>query len=316
MRIFRHFKGLPGEVRGSAVAIGNFDGVHLGHRAVIGEAGRIARAGGRPWAVLTFEPHPKAFFRPAGEPFRLTPFRAKARRIAGLGVDHLVVLRFNAGLAQMPADRFIEDILADGLGASHVVAGYDFAFGHRRQGTCALLLKKGAELGFGVTSLRAVADKSGAVHSATRARQALCAGDPRGAAAILGRPFEIEGRVARGDARGRALGYPTANIGLGDSLRPAAGVYAVRAGWEEDGAVQWRGGVANLGRRPTFGGEDLLLEIHVFDFAGDLYGRHLRVELIDFVRPEKKFDGIEALKAQIAQDSDRARRILAAAPQG
>ncbi len=314
MRIFRHFKGLPDDVRGAAVAIGNFDGVHLGHRAVIGEAGRIAKAGGLPWAVLTFEPHPTALFRPNSEPFRLTPFRAKARQIAALGVDALIVLRFDRTFASLEAEEFIARVLVDGLAARHVVSGYDFAFGRGRKGDCAMLLKKGAQLGFGFTSLQAVADEGGGALSSTRARQCLKNADPRGAAEILGRPFEIEGRVRPGDRRGRTIGFPTANLGLGSSLRPAAGVYAVRAALSRTDGQDWRSGVANLGRRPTFGGaEDLALEAHLFDFSGDLYGRMLRVALIDYLRPEKKFDGIESLKAQIAQDGDRARRLLAAA---
>jgi riboflavin kinase/FMN adenylyltransferase len=308
MRIFRHFKGLPASARNAAVAIGNFDGVHLGHQAVIGEAGRIARAARLPWAVLTFEPHPRRLFRPDDPPFRLTPFRAKARSIAALGVDALIVLRFDRAFAAQTADAFVSDVLVKGLGAHHVVSGYDFAFGKGRQGNCALLLQKGAELGFDFTSIQAVKGPDGQVYSATRAREVLAGGDPRAAAAILGRPFEIEGRVAPGDKRGRTIGYPTANLHLGKSLRPAAGVYAVRVGL---GDKTWTG-VANFGRRPTFGdGKDLLLEVHLFDFSGDLYGKAIRVALIDFLRPEKKFDGIEDLKAQIARDADRARRIFA-----
>lgn len=313
MRIFRHFNGLPDDVRGAVVAVGNFDGVHLGHQAVIGEAGRIAQSGGLPWAVLTFEPHPTALFRPNTEPFRLTPFRAKARRIAALGVNALIVLRFDRKFASLEAEQFVGRVLVDGLAARHVVSGYDFAFGRGRQGDCAMLLRKGAELGFDFTSLQAVADEGGGALSSTRARQCLKDGDPRAAAEILGRPFEIEGRVRTGDRRGRTIGFPTANLGLGTILRPAAGVYAVRVALP--GTGEWRPGVANLGRRPTFGGaEDLSLETHLFDFSGDLYGKMLRVALVEYLRPEKKFDGIESLKAQIAQDGDRARRLLAAAP--
>jgi riboflavin kinase/FMN adenylyltransferase len=311
MEIFRHFNALPARARNAAVAIGNFDGVHLGHQAVIGEAGRIARAGGFPWAVLTFEPHPTSLFRPNAEPFRLTPFRAKTRQIAALGVDVLIVLRFDRNFASLEADDFVNRVLVEGLKAHHVVAGYDFAFGKGRRGDVAMLVEKGRMLGFGFTSLSAVGDDGGEVFSATRARQCLKSGDPKGAAAILGRPFEIEGKVLSGDQRGRTIGYPTANLKLRDSLRPSAGVYAVRVGIEGREGMDWRAGVANIGKRPTFGGEDLVLEAHLFDFAGDLYGRTLRVALIDFLRPEKKFDGIEALKAQIAQDSDRARQILA-----
>jgi riboflavin kinase/FMN adenylyltransferase len=310
MRVFRHFEALPAAVRGAAVAVGNFDGVHLGHRAVIDEAGVIAKDSGRPWAVLTFEPHPRRLFQPDAPPFRLTPFHAKARAIQTLGVDVLVVQRFNRAFSLLGAEGFVSDVLVKGIGASHVVAGYDFVFGHKRKGDCQLLLAMGKRLGFGFTAVNAVEDPTGQVYSSTRVRERLEAGDPKGAQAILGRPFEIEGRVIQGDRRGRAIGFPTANLRLGQYLRPAAGVYAVRA---TVSGGEWQDGVANLGNRPTFAGRDVLLETFLFDFSGDLYGRRLRVRLVDYLRPEKKFDGIEELKAQIAADSARARQILAAA---
>jgi riboflavin kinase/FMN adenylyltransferase len=311
MRIFRHFNGLPASVRGAAVAVGNFDGVHPGHRAVIAEAGVIAKDAGRPWAVLTFEPHPRRLFQPDAPPFRLTPLRAKAREIRDLGVDAMIVQRFDRAFSMRTAEAFVTEVLVKGIGASHVVAGYDFVFGHKRQGNCQLLLAMGDSHGFGFTAVNAVQDPSAQVYSSTRVRERLLAGDPKGAQAILGRPFEIEGRVAMGDKRGRTIGFPTANLRLGPYLRPAGGVYAVRASSDDGGA--WLDGVANLGQRPTFGGTDLLLETFLFDFSGDLYGRRLRVRLVDYLRPEKKFDGIDELKAQIAADSQKARRILAAA---
>lgn len=312
MRIFRHFDALPREARGAAVAIGNFDGVHRGHRAVIGEAGQIAHAQNLPWAVLTFEPHPRNVFQPDVEPFRITPFRAKARAIADLGVDHLIVLRFDRHFAGRPADAFVIDILAEGLGARHVIAGYDFVFGKGRGGNCELLLRMGKTLGFDFTAVSAVADASGEVLSSTRIRKSLADGDPKTAASILGRPFEIEGRVRHGQARGRTIGFPTANIAMGRYLTPALGVYAVKAAIEAaDGDMAWHKGVANLGRRPTFDGEGVVLEVFLFDFSGDLYGKRMRVQLIDYLRPEMKFDGIERLKAQIGDDSAKARRVLA-----
>jgi riboflavin kinase/FMN adenylyltransferase len=320
MRVFRHSADLPPAAQGSVVAIGNFDGVHRGHQAVIGEAVRRAKAAGRPSAVLTFEPHPRRFFRPETPPFLPTRLRTKARVLAALDVDNLVVLRFNAALAGLTAEAFIDRILVDGLRATQVIIGYDFVFGQGRRGNPDLLRDRLATKGIATMVMPPVAaphaepdgDSEGLIYSSTGVRDALRAGDPRAAARLLGRPFEIEGRVRRGDARGRLLGFPTANIWLGDYLRPALGVYAVRARLD-DGATQAPlTGVANLGLRPTFGGTEPRLEVHLFDYAGDLYGRRLRVELIEFVRPERKFDGIEALKAQIAADAQAARAALAA----
>jgi riboflavin kinase/FMN adenylyltransferase len=313
MRIFRHDTVAAAE-RGAVVAIGNFDGVHLGHQAVIGEAGRIARAAGVPHAVLTFEPHPRRVFRPDDPPFRLTPFRAKARHLEGLGVDLLFTLHFDHALAGKSATDFIETVLVRNLGVRHAVVGYDFVFGHQRQGTPALLEARGAALHFGVSVVGPIGAPGGAVYSSTRIREFLVAGKPREAAGLLGRFWEIEGRVERGDARGRTIGFPTANVMLDDHLRPAAGVYAVRVGIEEGGQTLWHDAVANLGQRPTFGGSDLRLEAHLFDFDGDLYGRHLRVALIEHLRRERKFPGIEALKAQIAADAAQARALLKVVP--
>lgn len=311
MHVFRHFENLPDEVRGASVAVGNFDGVHLGHRSVIGEAGRIARDQGIPWAVLSFEPHPRSLFTPDIEPFRLTPFRIKARHIEELGVDALIVLHFNKEFASLSADDFVKTVLIDGLNARHVVSGYDFVFGHKRAGNCELLLHKGKEEGFDFTCVSAV-DDGETIYSSTRVRKCLQSGDPKGAAALLGRPFEIEGRVEHGDERGRTIGFPTANLHLGEYVRPAHGVYAVRAGIDEGTATTWIDGVANFGNRPTFDKKDAIFEAHLFDFDGDLYGRHLRIQLIDFIRDEKKFDGLDELKAQIALDGENARKILAA----
>ena len=210
MRIYRHYDALPADARGAAVAIGNFDGVHPGHQTVIHEAGLIAGDMCRPWTVLTFEPHPRAFFTPDSEPFRLTPFRSKAQRIAELGADLLIVQRFDKAFSSLPAEDFVNTVLVDGLGAGHVVSGYDFVFGHKRGGNCELLLAMGAKKGFGFTAVNAQTDSSGEAYSSTRVRERLGDADPRGAAAILGRDFEIEGRVARGEARGKSIGFPTA----------------------------------------------------------------------------------------------------------
>ena len=314
MRIYRHYQTLPNEARGAAIAVGNFDGVHKGHQAVIGEAGRIARAGGIPWAVLTFEPHPRRVFQTDQPPFRLTSMRAKARALESLGVDAMIVQRFNRDFSQQPAETFVQNVLVDGFGANHVIAGYDFVFGHKRGGNCELLLSMGKKLGFGFTAVSAINDDEGTVYSSTRVRGCLNDGDVRGAAAILGRYFSYEGRVSHGDQRGRTIGFPTLNLHLGSTVRPALGVYAVRVGILEGGETVWHDGVANVGKRPTFGGEDVILEAHLVDFSGDLYGKLIAVTLIDFIRAEKKFDGLEALRAQIAADTRIAQNILADAP--
>ena len=313
MRIYRHYGDLPAAMRGAAVAIGNFDGVHHGHRVVIGEAGRIAAAAGIPWAVLTFEPHPRTVFWPDTGPFRLTPFRAKARHVAELGVDCMIVLRFDDRFLRHPAADFVDSVLVGGLAAKHVVSGYDFVFGHGREGNCEMLLQMGKERGFGFTAVQAVRDSATAVYSSTRVREFLNEADPGAAARMLDRFFEIEGRVVRGDGRGATIGYPTANVHMGAYLRPTNGVYAVRAGIERRGGTVWYEGVANIGRRPTFAGDAVSLEIHLFDFEGDLYGRRMRVAFIEFLRAEMKFSGVEELTAQIAEDSIRARHVLAQA---
>lgn len=311
MRIFRHSSAAAAD-RGSVVALGNFDGVHLGHQAVIGQARDLARAAGAPFAVLTFEPHPRSVFKPDTPPFRLTPFRAKARFLESLGVELLFTLHFDRAFAQKSAESFIEDVLIHGLGARHVVVGYDFVFGNRRRGTAELLGAEGRQRGFGVSVVAPVESGAGALYSSTRIRDHLVAARPREAANLLGRPWEIEGRVATGDRRGRTIGFPTANLALADYLRPAAGVYAVRAGIGEGSATTWYAAAANLGFRPTVGGQDLRLETHLFDFDGDLYGQHLRVAFIEHLRPERRFDGLDALKAQIAEDCRQAKAVLAA----
>jgi len=312
MRIYRHFETLPKEARGAVIAVGNFDGVHLGHQAVINEAGHIARASNQPWAVLTFEPHPRRIFNPDQPPFHLTPFRSKVYAIEKLGVDFLIVQRFNRLFSERPAEDFIADVLVRGFGAHHVVAGYDFVFGHKRGGNCELLLAVGKKLGFGFTAVSAADDSLGEVYSSTRVRNFLRVGDVRSAAKILGRPFEIEARIAHGDQRGRTIGFPTLNVHLGSAIRPLLGVYAVRIGYVTDDskAERWMNGVANIGMRPTFGGDSVVLEAHAFDFEGDLYGYRVTVQLIDFIRVEKKFDGLDALKAQITADCETAQKIL------
>ena len=277
---------------------------------------------------------------PGQPPFRLTPFRAKARLIEAMGVDILIVQRFNKAFSMLEAKDFVLGALVKGINASHIVSGYDFVFGHNRSGHCDLLLAMGEKEGFGFTAVNAIKDETGEAYSSTRVRERLMAGDPRGAAVVLGRDFEIEGRVIRGENRGRGIGFPTANLTLGSALRPVNGVYAVRVAIQEartgeartginkqeapgeaarpgvspgnkkSGEEQWLPGVANLGVRPTFGGDGIVLEVFLFDFDDDLYAKRLRVRLIDYLRPEKKFDGIDDLKAQIALDCDKAKEIL------
>jgi riboflavin kinase / FMN adenylyltransferase len=310
MRVFRHTNASD-DARGAVVAAGNFDGVHLGHQAVLGEAKALARRLDAPFAVLTFEPHPRVVFQPGLPPFRLTPFRAKSRELETLGVDLLFTLHFDLAFAQKTAEEFVAEVLVAGLGIKAVVVGYDFVFGNKRRGTAELLKTEGSKHGFDVKVVAPASAAGGVVYSSTQIREHLVAGRPRDAAALLGRPWEIDGRVDLGDKLGRTIGFPTANIDLADYLRPAPGVYAVRAGIEEGGKTEWHDGAANLGWRPTVGGKDLRLEAHLFDFRGDLYGKHLRVAFIERLRPEQRFAGLDALKAQIAADCQKAREILA-----
>lgn len=310
MAIYRHVTDLPPEARGAVVAIGNFDGVHKGHQVVIGEAERRARAQGAGLAVLTFEPHPRRFFQPDAPPFELTPFRLKARLIEALGVDDLFVLPFNEALARLSPADFARTVLVEGLAVRHVVVGDNFRFGHKRAGDTAALEDLGRELGFGVTVLTRQAAPIGEPYSSTAVRRYLKAGDPTRAAFLLGRYYEIEGRVQTGARLGRKLGFPTANIPMAGLLEPARGVYAVRAGIDRGDRTLWRAGVANLGVRPTLAEGALLLEVHLFDCDEELYGKHMRVALVEHLRPEWKFDDLEAMRRQMIEDAHRARVIL------
>ena len=312
MRILRHYVEFPASLRGGVVALGNFDGVHYGHQKVIGTAKSLAEAAGVACGVMSFEPHPRELFDVCKESFRLTPFRIKARLIEALGLDFLLMQRFDREFASHTAEEFVVQVLVAGLGVSHVVVGYDYVFGRGRGGDVAFLKEAADRYGFGVTCLEPAMTEDGAIYSSTRIREALVSGRPREAARLLGRSWEIEGRVEHGDARGRTIGFPTANIELADYLHPATGVYAVMAGIDRGGSTQWCPGVANFGKRPTFDHEDVLLEVHLFDFDGDLYGRHLRVGLVEYLRPERKFSGLQSLKLQIEEDCQAARQMLAA----
>ena len=310
MRILRHYRNPPAEAKSAVVALGNFDGVHRGHQALITEADRIAHETQRPLAALVFEPYPREFFRPGDEPFRLTPFRAKARLLSELGVEFLIVLGFDAEMAGKLAQDFVIDVLVRELEAHHVVVGEDFRFGKGRGGDVTVLGYMGEMEGFGVTVFEAVAE-GGEKISSSKVRAALKERRPEEAARLLGHWWSIEAHVASGDKRGRALGFPTANLKLEHTLQPAFGIYAVRARTHDGRAYD---GVANFGVRPMFKLPTPLMEVHLFDFSGELYGEVLAVELIAYLRGEETFEGVEALKAQIAADCDAARRILAVTP--
>jgi riboflavin kinase/FMN adenylyltransferase len=314
MQIHRGYWSLPKAALHGVVAIGNFDGVHRGHRALIEAAGAQAREHGAPLGVVTFEPHPREVLAPDTAPPRLTPLRVKARLLAELGVEHLFALTFNEHLMRKSPEAFVHDVLAGGLGIRHVVVGYDFRFGHRRAGDPDTLRRLGEEYGFGVTVIEPVAWR-GHVCSSSRVRAAIAAGDVALARDLLGHPFLTEGRVVVGARRGRELGYPTANLRPGRrGLWPADGIYAVRAAWQAaDGAV-WHDAVASLGVRPTFGAGERLLEVHLFDRNVALYGRRLCCAFIERLRAEAQFATIEDLKAQMDRDCAAARAALAAAP--
>lgn len=310
MHVFRTWSEVPAALKGGVIALGNFDGLHLGHQAVIGRALALARAKGAAAAVMTFEPHPRMFFKPDQEPFRLSPFRMKARVIEALGVDYLYVQTFDKEFSQRSPENFVGEILVGGLGLSHIVVGYDYVFGHQRKGNVQVLRELAAKYGFEVTAVEKLAAGEERF-SSTAIRNLLRAGKPREAARMLGRYWEIEGRVVAGDKRGRQLGFPTANLPYRDYLHPKKGVYAIRAGVDHGAETIWHDGVANFGNRPTFDNSDVLLEAHLFATNEDLYGKHLRVALIDYIREEKKFETLEALKAQVAADSKAAHRLLA-----
>jgi riboflavin kinase/FMN adenylyltransferase len=304
-RIVRDWRAVPPGARGAAVALGNFDGVHLGHRAVLAAA-HAARPD-TPLAVLSFEPHPRQLFRPEDPPFRLMTAGERAAALAACGVSVLFEMEFDQEFSWLEAEAFVADVLCEGIGAAHLACGPDFAFGHRRGGDTALLARRAEAAGVGLTLVPPLTDAAGPI-SSTRIRRDLQDGYPARAAAGLGRPWEIGGVVEHGDARGRTIGFPTANIALGEHIEPARGVYAVTARLPDGRAVP---GVANIGRRPTVAsGTQSRVETHLFDFAEDLYGQFVSVALHAFLRDERRFDGLDALKAQIAVDAAQARDVL------
>ncbi|MDA8725290.1 bifunctional riboflavin kinase/FAD synthetase [Alphaproteobacteria bacterium] len=310
--LYRSLSDLPETTRGAVLAIGNFDGVHFGHQQVIADARALAAAKNAPLGVMLFDPHPQQFFAPEAPPFRLTRLVTRAALLADLGVDFTLALPFDATMAACEAEDFISDILLAQLGVSAVCVGYDFCFGKGRRGNFAMLQDIGGEMGFETFATEAVLQpNSTSPFSSSAIRNFLRDGDPEQAAQLMGHAFAIEAEVQKGDQRGRTIGFATANMPLHDYVLPKFGVYAVSAEML-DGAFsgQTLKGVANLGMRPTVGTDKPRLESHFFDFEGDLYGANLRVSLLHFIRPEQKFDGLDALKAQISMDSDQAREML------
>lgn len=310
---------------GAVIALGNFDGFHKGHQVVVGEAGRIAREKGLSFGVFTTDPHPRSYFAPDQSHFRLTMEAERNFLLAKFGVEELFLWHFDAGLAGTSAEDFVTDLLVTGLGAKHLVVGYDYKFGKGRLGDVDLLRQLGGKLGFGVTVIDPVSvgveGEAGQIYSSTLVREALAAGEARHAAALLGHWWGVSGKVVQGDQRGRQIGFPTANIEFAGTVVPRHGVYAVRAFRQGGSGGQTQAdnpspdgdfieGVANVGRRPTFDNGKVLLEAHLFDFSGDLYGQELRIEFVAFIRAEQKFSGIDALKQQILQDCETAKAVL------
>jgi riboflavin kinase/FMN adenylyltransferase len=307
MRILTTWQGLEADDRGASVAMGNFDGLHLGHQSVIAEAATA----GAPLGVVTFEPHPREVFAPDAPPFRLMNRAARAHRLRKLGVDRLYELPFTRELSAMTPEAFVDEVLVAGLGVSHVVVGADFHFGKGRAGAAADLQAFGAAKGFGVTVAKLI-EAEGEEISSTAIRAALSDGRPRDAARMLGHWHRIEGRVLHGEKRGRGLGFPTANISVDGLHLPRFGVYAVKADVLTGPHAGSYGGAASLGVRPMFDGTVPNLETFLFDFDGDLYGAELSVALVDYLRPEMSFDGLDGLIAQMNTDCARAREILTA----
>jgi riboflavin kinase / FMN adenylyltransferase len=311
MKVVRHYANLSPIDRGAVIALGNFDGVHLGHQAVLDAARREARSLGTPFGVLVFEPHPREFFRPEGEDFRLTPMPVKTRLLAARGADIVYALPFDTEMAAKLAQEFVLDVLVKGLQIVHAVTGADFRFGRGRAGDAAVLGYMGEMEGFGTALVRSVLGPHGEI-SSTRIRELLHHGKPEEAAKLLGRPWTVQGRVRPGDQRGRTIGFPTVNLALDGYLKPALGIYAIKVE-VLDGNFAGRvfDGVGYVGKRPTFGKTDIILEANLFDFSGDLYNSEIAVEMRHFIRYDQKFDNVDALKAQMAKDAEQARKLLA-----
>ena len=308
MELIRGLYNLRARHRGCALTIGNFDGVHRGHQAVFAQLAAIAKDKGVVGAALTFEPQPREFFSGQNAPARLTRFREKVEALAGTPLERVVVESFTQAFSQLSPEAFIKNVLIDALDVRHVVVGEDFHYGHRARGSFMALQEAGQELGFGVS--RCVTfELEGRRVSSSWVRDALANGELAEAQKLLGRPYCIQGRVARGRKVGRTIGFPTANVPLWRLSTPLSGVYAVRVHGLATGALA---GVANLGTRPTVKGSHRLLEVHLFDYDEEIYGRHVSVEFVHKIRDEKKFDSLDGLKAQIGRDGDAARGLLGA----
>ncbi len=301
------WRDIEPEHRGAAIALGEFDGVHRGHQRVVAAAATAAGGLRAPLGVISFEPHPRRYFFPSVEPFRLMTLDQQARALDDIGVDVFYVLPFNAEMAQMSDEDFARQVLAEGLGARHVAAGFDITFGKGRTGDPDVLKRYGEAYGFSVSIAERAGDEKIAKYSSSGVREALKAGHPERATEILGRPFAIEGVVVEGQKLGRKLGFPTANVSGGDYVRPRLGSYATRTRLADGREIP---GVANFGVNPTTGLVEARLEVWLFDFDEDLYGQTIETDLVAFLRPELKFEGLEALIDQISKDADAAAKIL------
>ena len=313
MRSHTDYRGLSQDARGAVIALGNFDGIHRGHQAVIARARAIADELSAPLGIGLFRPHPYRYFKPDAPPFRLMSAELRARLLPEYGVDHLFEIPFDNALRDMDDVRFVHEVLHEGLGVRHVVVGEDYGFGRDRVGDLASLTRLGGERGIGVTGLSPIGlHRFYGKYGSTEIRKALAKGDVFHAAHMLGRPWIVDGEVMEGQRRGRTIGFPTANLAFEDRVRPLNGVYVVQV--RLPGETEWRPGVANTGTRPTVDGEEARLEVHLLDYAGDLYGRRIDVAFRSFIREERKFSGLDELKAQIARDADGARAVLGILP--
>lgn len=306
MELIRGAHNLRPRHRGTVATIGNFDGLHLGHQAVLGQLAEQAAELGLPATVISFEPLSREFFMGEKAPPRLQRFRDKLLAMRRFSVDRLLCLRFDRRLAEQAAEAFVEELLVERLGVRYLVVGDDFRFGHGRAGDFQLLREMGARLGFQVAHMHSFVMDEERV-SSTRVREALAQGKMDAAQRMLGRPYRLSGRVAHGDKRGRQIGFPTANLKLGPRPQAVRGVYAVEVFGLEQDPVR---GVANAGKRPTVNGTQNRLEVHLFDYDGDLYGRQLHVDLLARIRDEQRFESLDALKAQIARDAEQARQFF------
>lgn len=318
MHIHRDLAEVPHAAKGCVVALGNFDGLHRGHQRILARTRELARKDGACFGVVTFSPHPRRFFKSDAPPFLLLPFHHKARLLRHYGVEHLFVLRFNEAFSRWPAERFVEEALVQRLGVSQVVIGEDFVFGHRRGGNAALLERYAAQGAFAISRIAPVGQGE-QLYSSSLARSYVQHGHMEAASGVLGQHYTVLGRVIHGEKKGRELGYPTANLRLPSHiLTPPYGVYAARLRSEPDGQSdinEWMDGVASFGVRPTVAEKGLpLLEVHLFDRDIDLYGARVAVELVKFLRPERKFDSLPAMVAQMDDDGAAAKRVLGHTP--